>query len=139
MQLNRNRLYIYLILASVAGYIWLIINSYTVLSPSGNESGICFIKSVCGYPCPSCGTTRSLMHLFRGEIAHALRWNPLGVVLFLIMTVAPTWVIYDWISGKSSFLFFYKKAESLIRQKYVAIILAMLLIANWVWNFYKNY
>ena len=139
MQLNRDRLYLFFILSALAGYIWLLINSGTRLFPSDNESGICFIKSVFGFPCPSCGSTRSLIHLFQGEIANAIMWNPLGIVLFSVMTIIPLWIVYDWIKGSSSFYKFYSGAELFIRQKYVAIFLAVLLIANWVWNFYKGY
>jgi hypothetical protein len=63
----------------------------------------------------------------------------LGVVLFLIMTIFPIWIFYDWIRHRSSFYIFYRRAELFIRHKYVAIILAILLIANWLWNFYKGY
>ncbi len=139
MQLNRDRLYIFFILSAVAGYFWLLINSGTIFSPSGNESGICFIKSVFGFPCPSCGSTRSLIHLFQGEIIDAIMWNPLGIVLFFIMTVFPIWILLDWIRRSSSFFNFYRGAELFIRQKYVATILTILLTANWVWNFFKGY
>lgn len=139
MQLNRDRLYLFFILSAVAGYIWLLVNSGTRFSPSENESGICFIKSIFGFPCPSCGSTRSLIHLFQGEIKVAIGWNPLGIVLFSIMTILPVWILYDWIRGRSSFYIFYRRAELFIRQKYVATILAILLIANWIWNFYKGY
>jgi hypothetical protein len=139
MQLNRNRLYFLFILSAVAGYIWLLINSGTRFTPSSAESGICFIKIVFGIPCPSCGSTRSLIHLFQGEIADAIRWNPLGIVLFPVMTIFPLWILFDWISERSSFYKFYRRAELFIRQKYVATILVILLIANWVWNFYKGY
>jgi hypothetical protein len=139
MQLNRNRLYLFFILSAVAGYIWLLINSGTRFTPSSAGSGICFIKTVFGIPCPSCGSTRSLIHLFQGEIADAIRWNPLGIVLFPVMTIFPLWILFDWISKRSSFYLFYRRVELFIRQKYVATILVILLIANWVWNFYKGY
>ncbi len=139
MQLNRDKLYLFVILSAVTGYIWLFINSDIRFSSSYNENGICFIKSVFGFPCPSCGSTRSLIHLFKGEIIDAIKWNPLGIILFSIMTIFPIWILLDWIRRRSSFYNFYRGAELFMRQKYVATILAILLIANWVWNFYKGY
>jgi Protein of unknown function (DUF2752) len=37
----------------------------------------CPFRAVTGIPCPSCGTTRSLVHLAHGDIAGSLILNPL--------------------------------------------------------------
>lgn len=37
----------------------------------------CAFKAFTGIPCPTCGTTRSLMHLAHGDIAGSLILNPL--------------------------------------------------------------
>jgi hypothetical protein len=38
---------------------------------------ICAFKAYTGIPCPTCGTTRSLVHLAYGDIASSLILNPL--------------------------------------------------------------
>jgi hypothetical protein len=37
----------------------------------------CVFRTVTGIPCPSCGITRSLVHLAHGDIAGSLILNPL--------------------------------------------------------------
>jgi hypothetical protein len=41
---------------------------------------ICTFKAVTGLPCMTCGTTRTLGLLFRGDLGHALSMNPLATV-----------------------------------------------------------
>ena len=43
----------------------------------------CPFKSMTGIPCPTCGTTRLLMHLTQGDVALAFFLNPV-VALFII-------------------------------------------------------
>lgn len=44
---------------------------------------VCPLKEVTGWPCPTCGTTRALFALLRGDLAAALGWNPAAVVVAL--------------------------------------------------------
>jgi hypothetical protein len=41
----------------------------------------CPIHSVTGYLCPGCGGTRALAALLHGDVANAIRWNAMLVVL----------------------------------------------------------
>jgi hypothetical protein len=41
---------------------------------------LCTFKAVTGLPCMTCGTTRTLGLLFRGDLGHALSMNPLATV-----------------------------------------------------------
>jgi Protein of unknown function (DUF2752) len=43
----------------------------------------CVFKGLTGIPCPTCGSTRSVMHLAHGDILHALAMNPLTTVCLL--------------------------------------------------------
>ncbi len=38
----------------------------------------CVFKGITGFPCPTCGTTRSVLYLSQGDIATALAMNPLA-------------------------------------------------------------
>lgn len=44
---------------------------------------ICGFANLTGLPCPGCGTTRGLSALLHGEVAQALRLNPLCVPALL--------------------------------------------------------
>lgn len=139
-QIGKN-FYLILFFACLVGYGWLLFNSYfNYGAETGGEGiGICPIKNVTGYPCPSCGSTRSVMHLFHGDISMALRTNPIGVILFLGLILCPPWIAFDLISGKRGLYAFYLKVEEFVRIKAVAVILIILIAINWIWNFYKGF
>ena len=43
----------------------------------------CVFKRIAGIPCPTCGSTRAVLHLSHGEIIAALAFNPLTSSCFL--------------------------------------------------------
>jgi len=49
---------------------------------------VCPIRSLTGIPCPTCGMTRSLMAVARGEWGEAIGYHAFGPLLFLILLVA---------------------------------------------------
>ncbi len=51
----------------------------------------CVFKAVTGIPCPTCGATRAVLALLRGEWWSAVRFNPL-VTLILVGWMA--WIPY---------------------------------------------
>lgn len=137
--INKKRLYSLFIICLIAGYIWF----YYCLSSQpttngGKEIHFCLIKSITGIPCPSCGSTRSVIEISHGNLLNALYYNPLGYIIFVIMLVLPFWIIYDLILGRSSLYVFYKKSEEFISRKAIAIILISLILANWFWNIHKG-
>jgi len=134
---SRNRLYILLLFLCLVGYAWLLFNSLAI-----DKSSIpvfCFFKNLTGYPCPSCGVTRSVAQLFQGNLVEAIYMNPLGLFVFMIITIVPFWIATDLLLKKSSFWFFYNKAQVWFMQKKVFIPFAVLIILNWIWNFIKGY
>ena len=94
-------------------------------------------RSITGVPCPSCGMTRSVTTLARGNIANALWWNPLGVIMFASMVLFPLWIIRDIVYKKNSFFIFYKNVEKFFQKKPVAIISIGLIVLLWIWNLKK--
>jgi len=43
----------------------------------------CVFRGLTGIPCPTCGSTRSLVHLSHGEILSALAMNPLTTLCLI--------------------------------------------------------
>ncbi len=135
---SRNRLYMLLIGACLVGYLWLFINLNKETSIFPNEINVCLFKKISTIPCPSCGSTRSVLSLLHGRIEQAFLLNPIGFLLFLIMTASPIWICIDFLLKKDSFFIFYNKAEHILKQKLVAIPLMVLVLLNWIWNIYKD-
>lgn len=137
MVINRNKLYLFLFLACVAGYIWL----FVVLTSQKSEGipvNVCVFKHVTGIPCPSCGSTRSVVSLVQGNIGQAIYTNPLGLVVASIMVIIPFWIMFDVGTKRKTLLDAYNKTEAIIKQPKYAIPLILLVIANWIWNIVKE-
>lgn len=137
MTLNRNKLYSILLIACVAGYIWLYF-SMTKTIAENQSAAVCTVKNVANIPCPSCGATRSVIALTKGDFSGALHLNPVGYLIAIIMLIAPIWIISDITMRSSSLFIFYQKVETYLRRPKYAIPLTSLLIINWIWNITKR-
>ncbi len=124
-------------IACLAGYIWLYFN--IVFNYTASKSfEVCLIKHVTNIPCPSCGSTRSVVLISKGNFIEALLINPLGYLIAGIMILAPIWIIADTLSQKKTLFNFYKTIETYLKQPKFAIPLILLVIINWIWNMNKG-
>jgi hypothetical protein len=124
-------------MACAAGYIWLyfiISNDYT----KNKSFEVCLIKYTTNIPCPSCGSTRSIISLAQGNFIGALSINPIGFVIAVIMLLSPIWIITDTLSKRNTLFNFYKKIEIYLTKPLHAILLIFLVILNWIWNITKG-
>lgn len=137
MLLNRNKLYSILFIACIAGYIWLYY-SITSTMIKNKLVEVCLIKHVTNIPCPSCGSTRSVISLIRGNFIEAFALNPIGYIIVFIMFFAPVWIITDLILRNNSLFMCYQKLESYLKKPKYTIPLALLVIINWIWNITKG-
>lgn len=135
MEMKRDKLYIFLLIANALGYTWLIFSNVAFFKEK--HLG-CLFKKITTYPCPSCGTTRSVQLFFKMEFFSSFVLNPFGIFVSIIMLVVPIWISIDYIKKSSSFFKFYKTSERFISKKPIAILLFLLVILNWYWNIKKN-
>ena len=136
MVLSRNKLYLLLFIACLAGYIWL----FFVTSKTTHNISVevCVIKHLTSVPCPSCGSTRSVISLAKGNFREAFNFNPLGYIVASIMLVTPIWIAVDLATRKKTLFDFYKKIEIQLRKPKIAVTLILLVILNWIWNIAKE-
>ena len=90
----------------------------------------CPFFAVTGWPCLTCGATRSTIAFLHGDVLAALRWNPLvwaalcGIVIFnlyaaiVLLGRRPRLRIADWTSGE---------------KKLARIAVISLLALNWIY------
>lgn len=137
MTQKRNQLYLLVLLACLAGYIWL----YFCVTKNLTENKsveVCIIKHATSIPCPSCGSSRSIISLTKGDFIGALSLNPIGYIVALIMLIAPVWIIADVIMRRNTLFNFYRKTETYLKKPKYAIPLTLLVIINWIWNILKE-
>lgn len=137
MALDRNRLYSTLLIACLAGYIWLYFNITKNLAESKSVE-VCLIKHTTNLPCPSCGSTRSIISLTNGDFVGAFNLNPFGYLIALIMLISPIWIIADFTMRSNTLFNFYQKVETYLKRPKYAVPLILLIVINWVWNILKG-
>jgi hypothetical protein len=76
--------------------------------------------------------------MVNGDIAQAVMINPMGILVAGIMLTVPFWLLYDIMLKKDTLYINYIQAERKLQAKWVAIALAALVIANWIWNINKG-
>jgi hypothetical protein len=118
----------------MAGYIWLL-TSYD--SPEAGPD-VCMFKHIAGIPCPSCGSTRSIIAFAHGDFGNALYYNPLGLISLSIMILAPLWIAYDVALKKDSLFITYNRIETVLKNRWVASVAITLVLINWMWNISKG-
>ncbi len=136
--MQKKQFYVFLLLACLTGYLWL---GYIFVSNSyykKESASVCLIKMTTGIPCPSCGSSRSVVEIAHGNFRNALKLNPFGLIIATIMVVAPIWSLSDLIRKKPSLLLFFRKFESFLQKPPIAYTAILLTLANWIWNITKG-
>ncbi|MDH4403698.1 MAG: DUF2752 domain-containing protein [Flavobacterium sp.] len=133
--MSKNKLYLIVLIACFSGYLYLFLTSNYF---EGDQISVCMIKNATGYPCPSCGTTRAIQSLFKGDFTGSLVYNPFGIILSFGLFILPFWISFDLATKRKSFYEAYNKIEPVLKQKKIAIPLIILVIINWIWNIYKE-
>lgn len=137
MTKTKNKLYLLLSTACLIGYIWIYFN----LKAASNQSDsmqVCLFKHATDIPCPSCGSSRSIIALFKGDFAEAFYLNPMGYLGALFLVVVPFWMIHDWYRKKSFLFDGYKKLEASLKKPKYALLLMVVIALNWIWNITKG-
>ena len=72
----------------VSMWACLVAVSVWVSQLTGRHVRLCLFKRITGVPCPTCGSTRSVLHLLGGDIAGAFRMQPFVFAAAVIFTAA---------------------------------------------------
>ena len=133
---TRNRLYAFMLTVCAAGWAWLALH---LGKSAAMNVQLCWIKATTGMPCPACGTTRAVDALMQGHVWEAMLINPLGLPVMLIMLISPAWIVADLFRSNNSFFRAFGVIEKKLSSRGIAMALVALVIANWIWNYYKGY
>jgi hypothetical protein len=79
-----------------------------------------------------------MLSLLQGNITEAVLWNPFGLLIFAGLIVVPVWVMYDVVNKQRTLMWAYQKFEMILQKRIVAWPIVLLVLMNWMWNFYKG-
>lgn len=133
---SARRLYGFMAVFCISGYTWLYL--HIDKSWSTHVGSVCVLKRTTGIPCPSCGSTRSMLSLLHGDIVRAWLWNPFGFFILGGLLVVPFWLTHDVIRKQRTLMAAYQNMEKIVKQKMIAWPLVIIVLLNWCWNIYKG-
>jgi hypothetical protein len=139
MHIDSKKLYFLLTGALFTGYAWLFYSIFGNNRPAGTAMYVCFVKHLTSFPCPSCGSTRSLIAIIHGHLLKAICINPVGIILAGIMIFSPFWLSFDIITRRETLFKFYCRTEDYLKRPKTAALLIFLILINWIWNITKGY
>ena len=67
--------------------------------PSAWEFPGCLFHHLTGFVCPGCGMTRATYAALHGRLGEAIRFNPLGMVVFPVALLAMGLELAGWVRG----------------------------------------
>jgi hypothetical protein len=132
-----RQLYLTTILGLVVGYAWIGFHVSKSKSENSRDFTTCLIKITTGYPCPACGSSRSILSLIEGDVRKAALINPFGLFMAFLMILLPFWMLFDMFFKRKTYWQVFNKMESLFANKLTLFLFAIIVLVNWIWNIYK--
>lgn len=71
----------------LSSIIMLLLFAILQIEVVNNIPHYCLLKETTGYPCPGCGVTRSVEHLFHFKWIESIKSNPNGILLVLFFVI----------------------------------------------------
>ncbi|EJX00535.1 hypothetical protein, membrane [gut metagenome] len=128
--MSPSRFYALCVAGCLGGWAWII------LSMSRYGLGIwkgCLIKQFFHISCPACGSTRAIVALLNGHLQEALMWNPLGIVLFVLLLLLTFGLPYDAFRHSRCLYSMFLWVDACLHRKKVFMLFAGAIIMNWWW------
>lgn len=138
MQIKKKNIYTILIIVLITGYVWFFLNYSNFSFINSDKIKVCLIKNITNIPCPSCGSTRSVISILNGDFVQAFYMNPFGFIIFIQMLLIPILICYDFIKKKEALFQYYLKFETLFKNKTISSVAILFVLVNWCWNIYKG-
>ena len=116
--------------AILAGALLVALGVAAAALPGIEEGPVaCPFRVVTGHPCPTCGLTRVTHYLMRADVSHAFAINPFDT-LFLMICV-PAFAAL-WVANRTRG-FAVRVAMSRVERNSAWVLLAVVVLANWVY------
>lgn len=144
--LSPRTFYSFAIAGPVAGaiYLWWVRAKILATDISGAtdlpDLLVCPINRVTGIPCPSCGTSRTILQILEPDLIQSSLFNPLGIIVLTALVVFPIWTLRDLIRGERSMYRTAGAGEQLVRSnRILRYALLALIAAIWIGLLLQGY
>lgn len=114
----------------LGGWLW------TIGSMASAGQGVwkgCLFKMLLHVPCPSCGATRAVMAVFRGDVVEAFCLNPLGLLLAAGLVLLPVWLLADLLRRRATLYWLFLRMDKLLQRRRVFVVFVCVILVNWAW------
>lgn len=88
---------------------------------------VCIFHEITGFPCPTCGGTRSVIALSRLDLVSSLNLNPLVPVFTLGLIIFSLFFLFGMVTGRSLKIDLTERGKRTVRYSAIGMILA-----NWI-------
>lgn len=112
-------------IAIVSLWLCLIAASVYISRLTGHVFHLCLFKRLTGVPCPTCGSTRSILHLLEGDLAGAVRMQPFMFVAAVVLTAS---LLLRLLPARRVHVEMARRTRRIVRGSVLAAFLA-----NWVY------
>ncbi len=130
------RFYLTLALLYIGGGLLLWLNPPSSINTVENNT--CLINRITGVPCPGCGVGHGIHEIITLHWKAAFMANPFAYFAFFFALIFPFWTAADIIRRRFTLYLWSERVNRLFKRvPLLFILLAMLFIANWIWNIYK--
>lgn len=98
---------------------------------------MCLFKRVTGWPCPSCGSTQAVVHLWHGHFWESILSNPLGIIVFVAAWPTLLVLLRDAVDGGERFEHMLDFIHRVLQSRpWLYFVLAACVAAIWCWKIY---
>lgn len=116
----------------------LVVRGNTSYIPLGKTIKIpqtCFLKTVTGYNCPTCGLTRSFISISHLDFPAAIKYNAVGILVYIMVILEIIYRLFKVIWHKDNRNF---RLLKLICRT-LTIVTAIAIAVNWIYSLIVNY
>ena len=94
----------------------------------GSNFGVCGFYQKYQMPCPSCGMSRAVIELYKGDLVGSVKEQPAAIVLIILAVGVSILGLVTAFKGVSLVL------VERIKLKYIVFFVIIIVIAGWVWR-----
>lgn len=95
---------------------------------------ICAFKNSFGWPCPMCGSLRSVVLFYRGEFSLSVQTNPMGSLAVILFWTVILLSLFDVFSNQKLIPKLYSKVSTILDARTTRWTILLIISLIWIKN-----